>query len=101
MTEPREGQLVLAVDLGTGGPKVGFVSVTGDVAWQDHFPVATRWLEGGGAVQDADEWWTIISDAVRKVVANGVVAARGRRRRVHHRSVGQHGSRRRGRPSRR
>jgi xylulokinase len=72
--EGRDG-LVLAVDLGTGGPKIGFVSVTGRVAWQDHVPLATRWLDGGGAVQDAGEWWTIISDAVRKVLANGDVPA--------------------------
>ena len=72
--DPRDG-LVLAVDLGTGGPKVGFVSVAGQVAWQDHVPVRTRWLDGGGAVQDAGEWWTIITDAVRKVLANGDVPA--------------------------
>jgi xylulokinase len=70
----RDG-LVLAVDLGTGGPKIGFVTVTGRVAWQDHVPVRTRWLDGGGAVQDANEWWTLITDAVRKVIANGDVAA--------------------------
>jgi xylulokinase len=70
-----EPDLVLAIDLGTGGPKVGFVSVTGRVAWQDHVRVATRWLDRGGAVQDAGEWWTIITDAVRKVLANGDVPA--------------------------
>ena len=39
----REGRdaLVLAVDLGTGGPKIGFVSVTGQVVWQDYITVAT------------------------------------------------------------
>lgn len=67
--------LVLAVDLGTGGPKIGFVSVTGRVAWQDYVTLSTRWLDGGGAVQDATEWWTVITDAVRKVLANGVVPA--------------------------
>jgi xylulokinase len=67
--------LVLAVDLGTGGPKIGFVSVTGKVAWHDHVAVRTRWLDGGGAVQDAEEWWTIVTDAVRKVIANGDVPA--------------------------
>ena len=70
-----EPDLVLAIDLGTGGPKIGFVSVTGRVAWQDHVRVATRWLDRGGAVQDAGEWWTIITDAVRKVLANGDVPA--------------------------
>ncbi len=70
----RDG-LVLAVDLGTGGPKVGFVSVTGRVAWQDHVPLQTRWLDGGGAVQDANEWWTVVTDAVRKALAGGDVTA--------------------------
>jgi xylulokinase len=74
-SDPRRDGLVLAVDLGTGGPKVGFVSVTGEVAWQDHVPVRTRWLDGGGAVQDAGEWWTLIADAVRKVLANDDVPA--------------------------
>ncbi len=32
---------VLAVDLGTGGPKVGLVSLTGVIAWSEHQPVAT------------------------------------------------------------
>jgi xylulokinase len=67
--------LVLAVDLGTGGPKVGFVSVTGRVAWHDHVALQTRWLDGGGAVQDAGEWWSVVSGAVRKAIANGDVDA--------------------------
>ena len=49
----REERFVLAVDLGTGGPKVGLVSLVGQVAWQDHIAVKTRWLDDGGAVQDA------------------------------------------------
>jgi xylulokinase len=71
-TGPGE-PLVLAVDLGTGGPKVGFVSVTGRVAWHDHIALQTRWLDGGGAVQDAGEWWSVVSGAVRKAIANGDV----------------------------
>lgn len=70
---PRHERFVLAVDLGTGGPKVGLVSVVGQVAWQDHIPVKTKWLEGGGAVQDAAEWWQIVSDATRRALATGAV----------------------------
>lgn len=70
----RDG-LVLAIDLGTGGPKVGFATVTGRVAWQTHVPLATRWTEGGGALQDAHEWWAVITGAVRKAIANGDVEA--------------------------
>ncbi|HET6965207.1 MAG TPA: FGGY-family carbohydrate kinase [Acidimicrobiales bacterium] len=69
----RADHFVLAVDLGTGGPKIGLVSLTGCIAWTEHFPVETRWLEGGGAVQDADEWWQIIADASRKALATGPV----------------------------
>jgi xylulokinase len=70
----REDQFVLAVDLGTGGPKVGLVSLTGRIAWQDHLAVATRHLPGGGAVQDAEEWWRLIADASRRALASGAVA---------------------------
>lgn len=71
----REDQLVLAVDLGTGGPKVGFVSLTGAVAWQDHIPVDTTWLPEGGATQDAQVWWDVIRDGVRRALASGSVDA--------------------------
>lgn len=75
MEDARDEQLVLAVDLGTGGPKVGFVSVTGRVVWQSLHLVDTRWPGGGAALQDAEHWWTIISDAVRGALADGTVAA--------------------------
>lgn len=72
---PRLGgeRFVLAVDLGTGGPKVGLVSLTGRIAWQEHLLVATRHLPGGGAVQDAGEWWRLIADAARRGLASGAV----------------------------
>ena len=70
---PRDERFVLAVDLGTGGPKVGLVSVVGQVAWQNHIAVKTKWLDGGGAVQDAAEWWQIVSDATRSALATGAV----------------------------
>lgn len=69
----RDERFVLAVDLGTGGPKIGLVSLTGTVAWNDHCPVETRRLPGGGAVQDAAEWWELILDAARRAIASGAV----------------------------
>ena len=36
-----DSDLVLSVDLGTGGPKVGFVTVHGEVLWWEHTPVPT------------------------------------------------------------
>jgi len=70
---PPHERFVLAVDLGTGGPKIGLVSLTGAVAWNHHVPVATRFPPGGGAVQDAGEWWRVIADAARQALKSGAV----------------------------
>lgn len=69
----RAERFVLCVDLGTGGPKVGFVSLHGTVAWSDHVPVLTRHLPGGGAVQDAGTWWDAILDAAQRGLLAGPV----------------------------
>jgi len=71
VSAPRGEQLVLAVDLGTGGPKVGLVTVTGALVWADHLAVRTRLLPGGGAVQDAEEWWRLILEAARRALQSG------------------------------
>ena len=73
MTLARHERFVLAVDLGTGGPKIGLVSLTGVVAWSDHVTLTTRMLPGGGSVQDAEEWWRVIADASRRAMGSGVV----------------------------
>ncbi|MGZ4690083.1 MAG: xylulokinase [Acidimicrobiia bacterium] len=73
-TKDRDERFVLAIDLGTGGPKIGLVSLTGRVAWNDHCPVETRWLPNGGAVQDAGQWWDLIADATRRAMASGTVS---------------------------
>jgi xylulokinase len=75
VTAPRHERFVLAVDLGTGGPKVGLVSLTGSIAWSDHVAIDIRMLPGGGAVQDAEEWWRLIADATRRAMSSGVVHA--------------------------
>lgn len=72
---PRAERFALTVDLGTGGPKVGLVSLEGKIAWKDHLAVKTRYPGGGAAVQDAEEWWQIIVDATRRALADGVVRA--------------------------
>jgi xylulokinase len=73
---PAGESFALAVDLGTGGPKVGVVSLTGEIAWKDHVAVPTNWLPGGGAVQDAGAWWDVVLAAARRGVAeSGVEAA--------------------------
>lgn len=62
--------LVLAVDLGSGGPKVGYVTLTGEPVWW--------WYEradavGGATVQDPEQWWTTIVAAARRGLGEGGV----------------------------
>jgi xylulokinase len=66
---------VLAIDLGTGGPKVALVSTTGRVVAHEHRPVPLHLLPGGGAEQDPDDWWSAITAASRSVLSQGGVAA--------------------------
>jgi xylulokinase len=66
---------VLAVDLGTGGPKVGLVSLRGDIVWWEHRPVRTRHGPGGAATQDAGEWWRLVVETTRRGMAASPVSA--------------------------
>ena len=60
---------MLAIDLGTGGPKVALVSADGaTVAWSSR-PVATRFIDGGGAEQDPEAMWTAIVAATQATIA--------------------------------
>jgi xylulokinase len=63
-------ELCLSIDLGTGGPKIGLVTLDGDVLAYELHPVATTYTNDGGATQDPVEWWTIICDATRRLVAH-------------------------------
>ncbi len=59
---------VLAVDLGTGGPKVAVVSPTGKIAASASEPVPLHLLPGGGAEQDPAAWWAAIVAAARRAL---------------------------------
>lgn len=73
MTEahPRDQgrSFVLAVDLGTGGPKVGLVSLDGEIAWWEHRPVTTNFGPHGSVTQDPEEWWRLVVDSTRRGLA--------------------------------
>ncbi len=64
---------MLAVDLGTGGPKVALVTTGGRILAHAARPVALHLLEGGGAEQDPDEWWSAICGASRQAVESAGV----------------------------
>jgi len=59
---------ILAIDLGTGGPKVAVVDARGrTLAWTSR-PVATR-LDGDAAEQDPEEMWAAVVQATHATMA--------------------------------
>ncbi len=64
---------VLAVDLGTGGPKVALVSTAGDVVGHEYRTNELILLPDGGVEQDPEDWWSSIADGTRALVARNLV----------------------------
>ena len=64
---------VLAIDLGTSGPKVGLVSMSGEVAGARFEPCELILSERGGAEQDPADWWQAITTAATRLVGLGLV----------------------------
>ncbi len=58
---------VLAIDLGTGGPKVALVTADGATLGWRHAAVATQFVADGGAEQDPNEMWSAIVAATREL----------------------------------
>ncbi|HUO47217.1 MAG TPA: FGGY-family carbohydrate kinase [Acidimicrobiales bacterium] len=70
----QDDAYVLAVDLGTGGPKVALVGTSGQVLAHDVEAVPVDLLPGGGAEQDPAAWWSAVTAAARRTMAEGGVA---------------------------
>jgi xylulokinase len=66
-------ELCLSIDLGSGGPKVALVTLDGVIVAHEVHHVVTHFTPDGGATQDADEWWTIVSGATRRLLATAGV----------------------------
>jgi xylulokinase len=68
MTDSNSVQ-ILAVDLGTGGPKVSLVSAQGLIASTAFEPTPLIHTDDGGVEQDPEVWWTAVTRAARRAVA--------------------------------
>lgn len=66
---PTQNPLILAIDLGTSGPKVALVTPTGRIIGSEIESTELILLPGHGAEQDPDEWWAAIRRAVRRLLA--------------------------------
>jgi xylulokinase len=69
-----EDTYVLAVDLGTGGPKVAVISATGRIAAHAFENVGIVLGEDGAAEQSPQEWWSAIVGAAGRAMADCGVA---------------------------
>ena len=70
----EESELCLSIDLGTGGPKVGLVTFDGEVLAHEVHAVTTHYGDDGAATQDADEWWSLITAATKRLLVAADVA---------------------------
>ncbi len=69
----RASRYVLAIDLGSGGPKAAVVADTGEVVAEADEAVTTYLLPDGGAEQDPEQWWSGARKAAKKVIMESKV----------------------------
>lgn len=68
----NDSPLVLAIDLGTSGPKVALVTATGRVLGGQTAPTELYLSDGGGAEQDPEGWWSAIVTATARLREQGL-----------------------------
>lgn len=65
---------ILAIDLGTSGPKVALVSTQGELVGSEFEETELLLLPEGGAEQSPDGWWQAITKAVKRLLGRGFVS---------------------------
>ena len=67
---------ILAIDLGTSGPKSALVSTRGEIIDYEFESIDLLILPNGGAEQDPDQWWQAIINTAKRVLNKKWVAAK-------------------------
>ena len=67
-------KFILAIDLGTSGPKVALFSTQGEFVGSEFEEIHLILLPGGGAEQSPTEWWDAIDRAVKRLLARKLVS---------------------------
>jgi xylulokinase len=65
---------ILAIDLGTSGPKTALISVYGEVVDSEFKDTPIILLPDGGAEQDPEGWWDAIMSTAKKVISKNLVS---------------------------
>ncbi|MBN1496767.1 MAG: FGGY-family carbohydrate kinase [Spirochaetes bacterium] len=71
-----KSRYVLAIDLGSGGPKAAVISDAGRVMASASVKVPISILPGGGVEQDPHAWWEGAKSAAKKAIAQSGVPSR-------------------------
>lgn len=69
MAYERSGDYILAIDLGSGGPKAALAADDGRILCHARRAIATHILSDGGGEQDAEEWMSSVDAAARDALA--------------------------------
>ena len=69
--------ILLSIDLGTEGARVGAFTDDGVTLGSVHRPYRTRFPRAGWAEQDPEEWWTATVEAARTLLATEACRAGG------------------------
>jgi xylulokinase len=67
-----KGKYILAVDLGTSGPKTALISVYGEVVDSEYAETPLIILPDGGVEQDPEGWWQAIMGTSKKLLGKGL-----------------------------
>lgn len=67
---------ILALDLGTSGPKVALYSTQGEYVGHEFEATPLYLKPNGGAEQRPDEWWYAIVLATKRLLAKGLISSR-------------------------
>ena len=70
---PAEDKFILAIDLGTSGPKVALFSTQGVFVGSEFEETQLFLLPDGGAEQSPEEWWQAINKAIKRLLARSLV----------------------------
>ncbi len=70
----RVDKYVLAIDLGTSGPKTALISVYGELIDSEFKDTPIKLLSDGGAEQDPQGWWDAIMSTAKKVISKNLVS---------------------------
>ena len=69
-----ESKFILAIDLGTSGPKVALATMGGELLGSEFEETELILLPDGGAEQSTADWWQAITKAVKRLLGRKLAA---------------------------